>query len=292
MGKVGAEAAEKTDFDRLGRAARLDQALVWALWRQGSLLDLATLEPRPTTGVPFDPKRHLLVGLVGPGAAEPTQAGTEESDDAGAVFVDRLAEADEAEWRRALPQLEAGWAEAVWAATALWQWHRRETFCPNCGGATTVTAAGAARCCPACQIELFPRTDPAVIVAVRDDADRLLLARQAVWPEGRRSILAGFVEAGETPERAVWREVGEEVGLVVDQIAYAFSQPWPFPRSLMLGFTAHALDSAIVPDGGEIVAADWFTRSQARAAIAQGRLTLPGPPSIAHRLIRQWLDGA
>jgi NAD+ diphosphatase len=136
---------------------------------------------------------------------------------------------------------------------------------------------------------LFPRTDPAVIVAVFDDADRILLAHQKVWEQGRYSVIAGFVEAGESLEQAVHREVVEEVGVAIDRVQYVASQPWPMPRSLMLGFTAHAVNVSLTPDGAEIANARWFARADIPEAIASGELRLPGPASIAFRLISTWL---
>ena len=135
------------------------------------------------------------------------------------------------------------------------------------------------------------RSDPAVIVAVTDADDRLLLGRQPVWAKGRVSVFAGFVEAGESLEQAVHREVFEEVGLRLGPPRYLGSQPWPFPRSMMLGFTARALDTALTLDAREIEAARWYTRGQLETALAHGELTLPMRTSIAHRMITAWRRG-
>ncbi|WP_240496692.1 NAD(+) diphosphatase, partial [Streptomyces torulosus] len=123
-------------------------------------------------------------------------------------------------------------------AVGLENWQRTHRFCSRCGERTVIAAAGHIRRCPACGAEHYPRTDPAVIMGVTDDDDRLLLGRQVHWPEGRFSTLAGFVEPGESIEQAVRREVHEEVGITVGQVEYIASQPWPFPSSLMLGFMA------------------------------------------------------
>jgi NAD+ diphosphatase len=138
---------------------------------------------------------------------------------------------------------------------------------------------------PACRHEHFPRTDPAIIVLV-SDGERALLGRQASWPVGRYSTIAGFVEPGESLEDAVAREVFEETGIKVDQIEYHSSQPWPFPSSLMLGFTAHALTTQILRRVDELEDAQWFTR----ADLASGRPLVPPGVSISFRLIEHWFD--
>jgi NAD+ diphosphatase len=178
-------------------------------------------------------------------------------------------------------------------AAALEQWHARHPRCPLCGAATVVELAGHLRRCVDDGSEHHPRTDPAVIMLVID-ADgpdqRCLLGRQPTWPAGRMSTLAGYVEAGETLEHAVVREVFEEVGVRVDDVRYVASQPWPFPSSLMLAFTAHATTTQLDVDGLEIAEASWFTRDQLRAAIASGTVKLPMRASVAYYLIDGWLS--
>ncbi|WP_197016162.1 NAD(+) diphosphatase [Actinomadura viridis] len=177
-------------------------------------------------------------------------------------------------------------------AVALEYWHSTNPFCPRCGGPTEVTAAGHVRVCPADGSEQFPRVDPAVIMLVRDDRDRVLLARGPSWPADRRSILAGFVEPGESLEQAVVREVREEVGLTVGDVRYLGSQPWPLPRSLMLGFFARAEGGQeLRPDAEEIEDAAWYTRDELREALESGRIVSPGPLSIASQLIMRWYGG-
>lgn len=184
------------------------------------------------------------------------------------------------------------------AGVALANWHGTHTRCPRCGEHTSVTDAGWTRTCPSDNSVHFPRTDPAVIMLITDHEDRVLLARQVHWQDGWLSILAGFVEAGESAEVAVVRETAEESGVEVDpqSIQYWGSQPWPFPNSLMLGYQArvstHYSSEKLVDlfvDGNEIVHAQWFSRKELVEASVKGEVHLPPPVSIAHRLIVNWL---
>jgi NAD+ diphosphatase len=189
-----------------------------------------------------------------------------------------------------LPPHEA--AVAAYAGSLL-SWHRRHRFCANCGAPTEPRDGGHERVCPSCDAHHFPRTDPVVIVRVSDGADALLLGRQARWPEGRFSLLAGFVEPAETLEEAVRREVLEESGVAVESVTYIASQPWPFPSSLMLGFSAVAERGHAAPADDELVEVGWFEREELeRAARGEGELKLSPPYSIARRLIDAWLSGA
>ncbi|MDQ3733866.1 MAG: NAD(+) diphosphatase [Actinomycetota bacterium] len=174
-------------------------------------------------------------------------------------------------------------------AIGLAQWHDRSKHCPLCGSVTELRDAGWVRHCPADGAEIFPRTDPAMIVLVHDGADRCVLGRQAVWPPDRFSVLAGFVEPGESAEQAVAREVFEEVGLKLRDICYVTSQPWPLPQSLMLGFTARADgDQTLIVDQAELAEAAWFTRAELLDP-DRVRPKLPPPVSIAYQLITRWL---
>jgi NAD+ diphosphatase len=173
-------------------------------------------------------------------------------------------------------------------AVALDAWHTTHTHCARCGARTRIAEAGMVRACPADGSLHHPRVDPAVIMTVADDDDRVLLGHQARWPARRFSTLAGFVEPGESLEQAVAREVHEETGVVVDTATYLGSQPWPFPNSLMLGFHAHATTTRITVDEVEISEARWFTRDALAAAVASGEVRLPPPVSIARRLIERW----
>jgi NAD+ diphosphatase len=174
-------------------------------------------------------------------------------------------------------------------AVALANWHDSHTHCPGCGTPTVPAAAGHLTRCPKDGTEHFPRLDPAVIMLVTDPDDRCLLARNATWPERRMSVLAGFVEPGESIEHAVAREVFEETAIEVGQISYLGSQPWPMPRSLMLGFASVAPGGQeIRVDDDEIAEAHWFTRPELRAAIDSGELAIAPTSSIARRLIEYW----
>ncbi|TAL20773.1 MAG: NAD(+) diphosphatase, partial [Frankiales bacterium] len=179
-------------------------------------------------------------------------------------------------------------------AVGLANWHATHPCCSRCGAPTDVVRGGSVRRCPEDGSEHFPRTDPAMIVLVHDGADRCVLGRQSVWPAGRFSTLAGFVEPGESAEQAVVREVAEETGLTVDEVSYVASQPWPFPSSLMLGFRARCAGDAVprVIDG-ELEEVRWFTRDELREAATWGArstgVQLPGSVSIASLLIQGWL---
>lgn len=173
-------------------------------------------------------------------------------------------------------------------AVALERWHAAHPHCPRCGARTEVVAGGSQRRCPADSSMHFPRVDPAVIMLVHDGGDRCVLGHQPSWPERRYSVLAGFVEPGESLERAVAREVAEEVALRVEDVRYVASQPWPFPSSLMLGFTACAVGGELHADGTEIGDARWFTRTELAADVAAGRVLPPSRVSIAHRLLEDW----
>jgi NAD+ diphosphatase len=183
-------------------------------------------------------------------------------------------------------------------AVALANWHTTHEHCPRCGAVTRLAGAGHMRVCPRDGSEHFPRVDPAVIMLVLDHAGRCLLARNKRWPEKRVSILAGFVEPGESVEQAVAREVREEVGIAVGDFRYLGSQPWPMPQSLMLGFAARVagdrgdeLAAEIHVDSNEIAEAHWYSRADLRAAIGSGQILLPPSVSIARRIIEAWYGG-
>ena len=175
-------------------------------------------------------------------------------------------------------------------ARGLTYWHDRHKFCGICGSPTEVKAAGHQRHCtnPDCSAVQFPRTDPAVIMRVTH-GDKILMARQAVWPQGMHSVLAGFVEPGESLEDAVAREVYEEVGLKLTRIKYFSSQPWPFPSSLMLGFSAEATSADFKVDQDELESARWMTRTELLNSPEDETFKLPRKDSISRRLIEDWL---
>jgi NAD+ diphosphatase len=175
-------------------------------------------------------------------------------------------------------------------ARGLAYWHERHRFCGVCGSPTEIKAAGHQRQCvnPACSTVQFPRTDPAVIMRITH-GDKILMARQAVWAPGMHSVLAGFVEPGESLEDAVAREVFEEVGLRLARIKYFGSQPWPFPSSLMVGFSAEARDANFTVDTKEIESARWMTRAELLDSPEDSTFKLPRRDSISRRLIEDWL---
>jgi NAD+ diphosphatase len=283
-------AALRSDPDALAAAWAADSTVVVLVHRGRTLVD-------DNTGLVLVPSREAPPGeryLLG------------RRPDGSHVFAVATAEplAGGHDLRSAAPWLSGTDVELLMHAVALANWHDTHPRCSRCGAPTEPVAAGYARMCPQDGSEHYPRTDPAMIVLVLDGGppghDRCLLGRQASWRAGRFSTLAGFVEPGESVERAVAREVAEEVGVPVRTVAYAGSQPWPFPASLMLAFYAvaepgHTTDAAVRPDGLEIVEARWFDRATLRAATADGDVVVPPVLSVARRLIEGWygraLDG-
>jgi NAD+ diphosphatase len=221
----------------------------------------------------------IFLGLIGERALFATDAASGEPDRGHPAGL-----------REAVTELPAEEAALGAYAASLIHWHRRHRFCAACGAPTEPADGGHERRCAACDAHHFPRTDPVVIVRVADERDRLLLGRQAAWPAGRFSILAGFVEPGETLEEAVRREVLEESGVVVGATAYVASQPWPFPSSLMIGFSALAAGGEARPGDGELEEVRWFERAEVEAAAAgRSEVALSPPYSISRRLIDGWL---
>jgi NAD+ diphosphatase len=184
-------------------------------------------------------------------------------------------------------------APLVLHAIGMAEWHWATRHCPRCGGRLEARQAGHVLQCLECERQQFPRSDPAVIMVVTDGEpgtpdERCLLGRSPQWPPGRYSTLAGFVEPGETMEDAVRREVAEETGVLVGEVSYFGSQPWPLPASLMIGFTGRATSTTIDVDGSEIEDARWFTRAQMRAEAEAGTLVLPAGVSISRSLVEAW----
>lgn len=244
-------------------------------------------ERGPVFAVDEDPEREGRVPMVGSAGVR----GEPPPGSGGARVSLRQAAA-------VLSQAEGGLAAY---AAALLNWHRRHRFCAACGKPTDVVEGGLTRRCPSCGAEHHPRTDPVVIMLVTD-GDRLLLGRQASWPTGRYSALAGFVEPGESLEEGVAREVREEAGVVVGLPRYVASQPWPFPSSLMLGFTAPYVSGEARVIDDELQDVRWFERAEIEAAAQApdkddwgtpgepgGPLRLPPALAIARRLIDGWL---
>ncbi|MDH2429811.1 NAD(+) diphosphatase [Sphaerisporangium sp. TRM90804] len=247
--------------------------------------EVAEAAPGARDGRAASPDARVAAAVAGAGVVPP-QGETEVAEAVQDVpdWADIAAEG----LRRAGAALGDRDAGLLVNAVALEAWHTTHEHCPRCGARTTVVAGGHMRVCPDDGSQHFPRVDPAVIMLVRDADDRCLLARGPQWPEGRFSVLAGFVESGESLEQAVAREVLEEVGVTVAATRYLGSQPWPFPRSLMLGFFAEATSTRITLDGDEIAEAMWVTREELRAAVESGEIRLPPGVSIARRLIETW----
>lgn len=296
----GAAAGERSRRNRFTGLAldrrdewRADVARIGALWREARIV-CVDFEGRALT------RDGGLLGLPAAGLDESVQGaasflGTHEGQPWFALPAAALAE-------RQRPT-DAGWgglreAAARWPhfesglfayAKALLLWQSRARFCGACGSATTLIRAGhCARCSnPECQLQQFPRTDAAIIVIVTDGS-RCLLGRQAGWPPGRYSTLAGFVEPGESLEDAVRREVREEAGVQVAQAVYHSSQPWPFPGALMVGFRAVAGDSTIRL-GDELEDARWFDAADLVERVRAGEIGLPPAISVSRRLVEDWL---
>ncbi len=173
------------------------------------------------------------------------------------------------------------------AAAAALNWHSIARHCERCGAGLEPAMGGFASFCRVCNRLIFPRTDPAIIVAVLDPDDRIFLAHQHSWPPGRVSVLAGYLEAGESAENAVHREVGEEARLTLSAVRYVASQPWTFPRSLMLGYVARGLGAGLV-DGVELEWGSWYDRADLESQLDAGKVIIAAPGSIARRLIDAW----
>lgn len=291
-------AADERQVDGLVERLRTDAA-TRVLVLHGDAAPLAAVDD----GRPRHPSLHYVAPADAPASAEWAFLGRDA--DGQAVLLAAVGQDDD------LPfEAPGGWrglrvvggdlaaedAGAFVEGLSLARWLLDAPYCPACGSLTELRSAGWSRHCPVCGREHFPRTDPAVIVAITSatDPDALLLGSNALWGANRFSCFAGFAEAGESLESAVVREVHEEAGVVVHELRYRGSQAWPYPRSLMLGFLATAVDdTAAEADGEEIAAVRWFTRDEIGAALAgEGDVLLPGRASIAHRLISEWHAGA
>lgn len=250
--------------------------------------------------VEHDPHGSLWAVLAAPDAADHDRLGFYLGEAGGTAYLGVVAgdlptpAEDDPGWRT-LRQVGADLddlgAELLTTTLALANWHATHTHCPRCGAPTKPSLGGWIRRCPADGSEHYPRTDMAVIVAVVDAADRLLLARGRGFRAGGMSVLAGFVEPGEALAGAVVREVEEESGVRVTDVTYLGDQPWPFPASLMIGFTARAETTELRLQADEIEEARWFTREELVVEVDAGRVYLPGRLSIARKLVEHWYGG-
>lgn len=273
---------------KLDRAAHLraDKSALDELWQRGRIIEmlgdrfltegdeLKYLAPQEAKG-----ERYFL--------------GLDESDTPYFVAHNKFHEADFPPEYKSLRHIGAQLSDlqigAAVHALALTQWHESHQCCAKCGQTTHVTLAGAVRECDACGASHHPRTDPAIIVLVKDEQDRILLGRQKVWPTKRFSTFAGFVEPGESFESCVAREVLEECGGKVTQMRYLGSQPWPFPASIMIAYEAQISNpDSVKADGEEIEEIIWLTRSQLKDLSSKGELLLPPVISVARAMINNW----
>lgn len=293
LSRVGADRADtlRTDID--AAIAGWPDALVLRVDRRNQVLIAggSVVLGKATALGDAPPEQAVFLGRLDDGRHVWAIRGALEAPE------DPTVESEVLDLRRAGAIFDDASAQLVSTATALLNWHDNARYSPVDGSPTKSIKAGWSRLNPGNGHEEFPRIDPAVICLVHDGHDRAVLARQGVWPERLFSILAGFVEAGESFEACVVREIAEEVGLDVTDVQYLGSQPWPFPRSLMVGF--HALGDPEQPfafNDGEIAEAQWFTRAEVREALANGdwssqspsRLLLPGSISIAREIIESW----
>ncbi|MFD2234747.1 NAD(+) diphosphatase [Phaeospirillum tilakii] len=276
-----------------------DDSLVLPFWRGLQAIDPASARAvrfAPATLAPLLDRLDPPLLLLGREAGRPVLALDLSALDGPGEDGPVLDGPEGWAWRglRAMaPVLPAAESALLAYARAMLLWRARTRFCPVCGTPLRFEEAGHVGRCrdTACAAAQFPRTDPAVIALVTDPAGRALLGRQPHWTPGQVSCLAGFVEPGETLEEAVAREVWEEAGVRAGAARYVASQPWPFPASLMVGFTATAPADEPRPDHDELEAVHWFSREEVGRRLAAGTLRLPAPDSIAHRLIGTWLGG-
>ncbi len=259
------------------------------VWQSRNLVDLDgaptphLLPPDPA--LLADAQAMALLGLVDGIAHFAIDLSHREADEAAqfGCFEDL---------RKIGPLLSRGDGALMAYARGMMHWHLAHRHCGHCGHATEVREAGHVRHCtgPDCARPVFPRTDPAVIMLIHH-GDRVLLGRQKIWPPGMHSVLAGFVEPGESLEDAVAREVFEEAGIEIDDIRYHSSQPWPFPSSIMLGFYGRAKSADLAINTGELEAGRWYGRDELLDSPEDETFRLPRRDSISWRLIRDWLDG-
>jgi NAD+ diphosphatase len=285
----------RLDADWLAARRADPQSRVLALWngqpllveRDGGLA-LARLEPEMGLTLAGSDENILFLGMDGRTAVFAADL-TGEADPAAGPLEGRGRFLD---LRMSGGRMSAEDAGAAATAKAVFEWKRRHGFCSACGHASQAAEAGWKRVCPACNVEHFPRTDP-VTIMLPTFRDQALLGRQATWPKGRFSCLAGFMEPGESIEAACAREVKEEAGLTVERVRYHSSQPWPFPTNLMIGLIAEVSDQDAAPDQTELEEVRWFGRAELKALLAGDVDGLGVPPAfaIAHQLMKAWTEG-
>jgi NAD+ diphosphatase len=306
-------AVQRRDEAWVNEKLGAEETLFVPVWREKSFVDSAEAEGdteyrlsgRPDA--PPAPERRLKAVLLRADEATPLLDGHRRAVLLGesgphTYFALDLSDLDDAKGHRSLagrgdfvglrrigPMLDRFDGGLLAYARAMTRWHQQNTYCGACGAKTVMLEAGFLRRCTdaECGQQHFPRTDPAIIVAVTH-GERVLLGRQAKWDATWYSVLAGFVEPGESLEQAVRREVKEEAGIAVGEVRYDSSQPWPFPSSLMIGFVAEALDDDIRLGDDELEDARWFTRAEIDAAVEAGELRLSPRTSISRHLIESW----
>lgn len=295
LSRIGADRADQVRTDTDAAVAGWPDAALLRLDSRNQVMvaDGKVVLGKATTLADKPPTDAVFLGRLDDGRHVWAVRGPLESPE------DHDVKAEVADLRQAAQLVDDVGAQLISAAAFLLNWHASARFSSIDGSPTKPVRAGWARVNPVTGHEEFPRIDPAVICLVHDGADRAVLARQTMWPDRMFSLLAGFVEAGESFETCVAREIHEEIGLTVRDIRYLGSQPWPFPRSLMVGF--HAVADPAEPfafNDGEIAEAQWFTREEIRAALEVGdwssdsesRLLLPGSVSIARVIVESWAE--
>ena len=299
-------AHHRTDDDWLAAAVKRDDVLIFLMQKGKPLIEGGRPDRAAQIGArPGDKARNLV--WLGPEAmrlnprAEMVFLG---KDKAGApIFAINMGEAfrlegslieglgDFEDMRSAAATLPAMQANLASTSRSILEWHRSHRFCSRCGSESIVAEAGWKRVCPSCSAEHFPRTDP-VAIMLATKGDKCLLGRQAGWPAGFWSALAGFVEPGETVEQAAARELEEEAGIKADpaNAEYLFCQPWPFPSSLMVGILIEADTTEVSVEQDELEAARWITREEARQVLAGTHPDIYAPPAmaVAHHILKAW----
>jgi NAD+ diphosphatase len=272
----------RSDAEQLAAVLRNPDTRFIAIWESRCLVDenSAVLLTRADLGSGWQPSQGIYLGQLEDQHLFAVELAEQPGDDGpGEQAFDNF--------RGLLADLGARDAALLAYAKGMVEWHKRHQYCGVCGAPNRSLEGGFVLSCSAaeCDTRSFPRLDPAIIVLTLD-GDRCLLGRQASWPEGRYSTIAGFLEPGESLEDAVRREVKEETNIDVGGVEYMGSQPWPFPTALMIGFHARATSTDIHRNDGELADAGWYDRSQ----IAAGHIVLPPVTSIAFQLIEHWFD--